>query len=61
MDFFEVCKCGMLCASFYFLTGYDSAVMEFWPLPFEQRITLFGPGRGHSSFTYTSHVFTNIS
>ena len=40
MDFFYVCKCGMLCVNFYSFAVYNSAVMEFWPLSLEQRITL---------------------
>ena len=31
----------MLCVNFHSVTVYNSAVMEFWPLPLEQRIKLF--------------------
>ena len=41
IEFFKTCKCGMLCVNFHSVTVYNSAVMEFCPLPFEQRIKLF--------------------
>ena len=41
IDFCKVCKCGMLCADFHSVAVYESAVMEFWPLPLEERIKLF--------------------
>ena len=41
IDFLNVCKCGMLCVNFHSVAVYNSSVMEFWPLPLEQRITLF--------------------
>ena len=37
----KVCKCGMMHLNFYSVTVYNSAVIEFWPLPLEQRIKLF--------------------
>ena len=41
IDFLKVCRCGILCVNFVFLAVYDSAAMEFGPLPVEQRINLF--------------------
>ena len=38
LDFLKVCKCGMLYVNFHFVAVYNSAVMEFWPFPLEQRI-----------------------
>ena len=40
IHFLKVCTCGMLCVNFQSV-AVNSAVMEFWPLPLEQRIKLF--------------------
>ena len=40
IQFFKVCKCGMLCVNFHPVAVYNSAVIEFWPLPLKQRIKL---------------------
>ena len=39
-DFFEVCKCGMLCVNFNSVTVYNYSIVKFWPLPLKQRIEL---------------------
>ena len=41
IDFLKVRKCGMLCVNFRSVAEYNSAVIEFWPLPLEQRINIF--------------------
>ena len=40
IKFLKVCKCGMPCVNFRSVEVYNSAVMEFWPIPLEQRIKL---------------------
>ena len=41
IDFLNVRKCDMLCVNFQSVAVYDSAVMQFWTLPLEQRTKLF--------------------
>ena len=41
IDVLKVSKCVMLFVNFHCVAVYNSAVMEFWPLPFEYRIKLF--------------------
>ena len=41
--FFEVCKPDMLCENIYSVAGYDSAVMEFWPVRQRIKLILISP------------------
>ena len=44
----------MLCVNFYFMAAYNSVVIEFWPLPLEQR-------KNWSSFLLSdAHVPANV-
>ena len=40
IDYSGVFKCDKLSVKFYFIAVYNSAVMEYWTTPLEQRIKL---------------------